>query len=87
MSQKPQKNKLSHATESSNSSEMRRNQHQKKHLAAYKFKKLEEVLEERLDGSLNLPEIKEGDWEFVDFLGDVEESLLNMDPDNIVPFQ
>ena len=86
-SKKPPKNKLSHATESSNSSEMRRNQHDKKHLADFKFKKLEEVLEEHLDGSLNLPEVNEGDWEHVDFLGDVEESLLNMDPDNFVPFQ
>ena len=36
---------------------------------------------------MNLPEVKKGNWEYVDFLGDVEESLLNMDPDNFVPFQ
>ena len=59
----------------------------KKHQADRNFRQVEEVLEELLDDSLNQPKVNNQGWEIVDFLGDVEESKVIIDPDQHVPFQ
>ena len=58
----------------------------KKHQADRNFRQVEEVLEELLDDSLNQPKVNNQGWEIVDFLGDVEESKVIIDPDQHVPF-
>ena len=50
------------------------------------FRQVEELLEELLDDSENMPKVNHEGWVNVDFLGDVEESKVIIDSDQQVPF-